>query len=182
QRVPGLVRRYRFRHRRLRHAALRRRPGVARRLGGCALYPPLSRPSSAARRHFRLAALRAASLQHHRGPAYRGLSHRPAPDGFRAGRPRSDFRRGLAPLRPAYPKYRRDHPRPDLAFRARRALRQAGRAALTAVAPALADDTKTPAFTYDAVLTTDFDDLASGGLKPGISVLKNVDLTAAWKG
>ncbi len=49
-------------------------------------------------------------------------------------------------------------------------------------APAFADDTKTPAITYDAVLTTDFDDLTAGGLKPGVSVLKNVDLTAAWKG
>jgi len=55
--------------------------------------------------------------------------------------------------------------------------------ALMAVAlPAFADDPPASAFTYDAVLTTDFDDLSSGGLKPGVSVLKNVDLTAGWKG
>lgn len=53
---------------------------------------------------------------------------------------------------------------------------------MAVAAPALADDAKTPAITYDAVLTTDFDDLASGGLKPGMNVLRNVDLTAAWKG
>lgn len=55
-------------------------------------------------------------------------------------------------------------------------------ALMAVAAPALADDAKTPAITYDAVLTTDFDDLASGGLKPGMNVLRNVDLTAAWKG
>jgi len=49
--------------------------------------------------------------------------------------------------------------------------------------PACAEDGgKAPAVTYDAVLTTDVDDLASGGVKPGVSVLKNVDLTAVWKG
>jgi porin len=55
-------------------------------------------------------------------------------------------------------------------------------AGLVMAGPALAEDPKTPAITYDAVLTTDFDDLTSGGLKPGMTIQKNVDLTAVWKG
>jgi len=50
------------------------------------------------------------------------------------------------------------------------------------VIPPAAPAASTPAITYDAVLTTDFDDLTAGGLKRGTSVLKNVDLTAAWTG
>ncbi len=72
--------------------------------------------------------------------------------------------------------------------------------ALLAAVPALAhddDDGYTPpalpdvggaasashkAWTYSAVLTSELDDLAKGGLNPGLQGMHNVDLTATWQG
>ncbi len=47
---------------------------------------------------------------------------------------------------------------------------------------ALAQVTPTQGVKNDAVLTTDFEDLTQGGLKPGVTVLNDLELTSVWTG
>ena len=48
--------------------------------------------------------------------------------------------------------------------------------------PALAAGPAKPAWSYSAVLTSEFDDLLRGGRNPGVQDMHNVDLTATWQG